>query len=289
MGITIAVIGDNSAIGNSFGKEGTKSDMTFYNTPELTAIVPHTYPEKIIPMLQAIEFADFIVFAQEKIDWTFGEILLALDIKRKPGIFLHKGYEKERIKALSKGTFCERYGIASGIGEIKNAISKFSPKERNFTVIDHFFEVKGVGLVVLGELKGGKVSAYEKLTIYPQKKEIVLKSMQVHDIDKKEISGFSRVGYSIKGIKLNELERGSIISKKEIKVSDAIENEIIYNRFSKPLKKGESAMACFGAQARTIIVNDKLNISKPTALNTNGIVFRNDFKGKLRIIGSIVP
>jgi hypothetical protein len=60
----VAFVGDNSVIGNGFGKQGTKTDMTLYNGPGITAVVPHAYPEKLTPLLQAIELSDFVVFAQ---------------------------------------------------------------------------------------------------------------------------------------------------------------------------------------------------------------------------------
>jgi selenocysteine-specific translation elongation factor len=207
---------------------------------------------------------------------------------RKPGIFFHKGSLDTRIRGLLKGTFCEGWDVISDLDDLKKVIEKFQPEEKPYTIIDHFFNVKGVGNVLLGCLKGGEVKAYDKTMIYPQKKEVMIKSIQVHDKSFKEVSGFSRVGYSVKGISLEEVERGSIITDKDILVlSEA--GKIDFNKFSKPLEKGETAMACFGAQVRTISLDgNKTIMNKPTALYTHGIVFRNDIKDRLRIIGSIL-
>ncbi len=282
----IAFVGDNTIIGNKFGKEGTKSDITFYNGKGISAVVPHTYPEKIIPLIQAVEISDFVVVAQEKMDWSFGEILVLLDIMKKPGVFFHTGYEKENIKLFSKETFYRNYDIINNEEELREKINNFKPEEKGFTIIDHFFNVKGVGLVVLGHLKGGETRVYDKKTIYPQKKQITIKSIQVHDKNVDSVSGFSRIGYSLKGIDKEELERGSIITNREMEIKSEFE-EIEYNRYSNPLSKGENAMVCFGAQQRTLFVGDRIKINKPAVVYSDGIVFRNDIKERLRILGKI--
>ena len=80
---------------------------------------------------------------------------------------------------------------------IKEEISKFpviSKEGSTQIVIDHCFDVKGVGTVALGKVISGKVSQYDKLFHLPSKTEILVKSIQMHDDDVKESVSPARVG-----------------------------------------------------------------------------------------------
>src|SRR5690606_26686658 len=78
--------------------------------------------------------------------------------------------------------------------------------------IDHAFDVKGVGTVVLGSVKQGEIKTYDELVLSPVNKTVLIKSIQMHDdpvnISKKP----SRVGLAIKGISAKEISRGDMIT-----------------------------------------------------------------------------
>ena len=68
--------------------------------------------------------------------------------------------------------------------------------------------MKGVGTVLLGGIKQGRIRVYDKLKILPSNKEVLIKSIQMHDDPVDESSSPSRVGLGVKGISPREIERG---------------------------------------------------------------------------------
>jgi selenocysteine-specific translation elongation factor len=78
--------------------------------------------------------------------------------------------------------------------------------------IDHAFPVKGVGAVALGVVRRGTLHAHEHLQLFPTGKEVEVRSIQVHDIDRKEAACGERVGVSLKGVDAEELARGQTLA-----------------------------------------------------------------------------
>ena len=77
-------------------------------------------------------------------------------------------------------------------------MSRLEPNSREgewIIPIDHAFNVKGVGtvvvlVVVLGVIKQGAVKAFDRLKILPSGKDILLKSIQMHDDPCKSGAGY---------------------------------------------------------------------------------------------------
>jgi hypothetical protein len=67
--------------------------------------------------------------------------------------------------------------------------------------IDHAFNVKGIGTVILGVIKQGTVKTYDQLMILPSGNNILVKSIQMHDDPVNESKSPARVGLAIKGVR----------------------------------------------------------------------------------------
>ena len=84
--VTFVVLGDQE-IAAQFGKKGTATDMTIYDKNESGAIrtytVPNGFPEKIQPLLQTINLAEYVIFHVNKLDKFVGEQIIALDMLKK--------------------------------------------------------------------------------------------------------------------------------------------------------------------------------------------------------------
>jgi len=78
--------------------------------------------------------------------------------------------------------------------------------------IDHAFPVKGVGAVALGVVRGGPLRAHERLRLYPEEREVEVRSVQVHDVDVTAAATGDRVGVALKGIEADELARGQVLA-----------------------------------------------------------------------------
>jgi selenocysteine-specific translation elongation factor len=77
--------------------------------------------------------------------------------------------------------------------------------------IDHAFNVKGVGTVVLGVIKQGAVKTFDRLKILPSAKDILVKSIQMHDDPVTECKSPARVGLDVKGVDADDISRGEVL------------------------------------------------------------------------------
>src|SRR3990172_6063175 len=145
---------------------------------------------------------------------VLGEQSIANDFGKKEGIISHT-YEvdENRLSAMIKGTVLEHYKRVSS-SDIKQEINKLEPipKEgKTKIVIDHCFDVKGVGTVVLGKVTQGKVMQYDNLKLFPNGTDVMIKSIQMHDDPVDEATSPARVGLSVKGITVDDVNRGDYL------------------------------------------------------------------------------
>ena len=241
--INFVVLGEQT-IANDFGKKGTTTDLTLYDKKESdiirTWIVPNGFPEKIQSLLQAINISEYVIFYIASLDKYVGEQIIALDmLGKKDGIISHS-YEvdENQFNSMIKGTVLKNYKKVES-PNIKQELSNFSSITNEGEVqivIDHCFDVKGVGTVVLGKILQGMVKQYDNLKHLPSNSEVMIKSIQMHDDDMKEAVCPARVGLSLKGIKPDEIQRGDILTTDE---SLMTKNELEISFEQSPYYKGE--------------------------------------------------
>jgi len=298
--INFVVLGEQT-IANDFGKKGTTTDLTLYDKKESdiirTWVVPNGFPEKIQPLLQAINIAEYVIFYVASLDKYVGEQIIALDmLGKKDGIISHS-YEvdENRLNSMIKGTVLNNYKKVD-LPNIKQELTKFSPVSNNGDtqiVIDHCFDVKGVGTVVLGKVLQGTVNQYDKLKHLPSRTEVMIKSIQMHDDDIKLANCPARVGLSLKGIKPDEVGRGDIITSDE---SLEVKSELEIDFKQSPFYKGEISeyqmcLVCIGLQVKAAkgssVSPVKLTLDKPIVYTKNDIcLLVKPESVSVRVIGS---
>ena len=236
--INFVVLGEQT-IANDFGKKGTSTDLTLYDRKESniirTWITASGFPDKIQPLLQAINIAEYVIFHVTSLDKFTGEQIIALDsLGKKEGILSHSyDVDESRLNTMIKGTVLENYKMIDS-SNLKDEILKFPVIQNDgqtHIVIDHCFDVKGVGTVALGKVISGKISQYDKLTHLQSGTEVMVKSIQMHDDDVKEAVSPARVGLSLKNIKPDEITRGDILSNDN--------SAMILNEISLDFKKNQ--------------------------------------------------
>lgn len=221
--VNFVVLGGHEIAGE-LGKKGTTTDLAIYDRKTAETVytwtVPLTFPDKVQPLLQSVNMAEYAILNVSKLDRFLGEQILALDYTgMKNGFILHS-YEvdRQKLKGLLKNTLLANYGFLDDMAELKQEVAKVQQKTGSGPVminIDHAFDVKGVGTVVLGVVKQGTVKAYDELTILPQNKDVLVKSIQMHDDSVESSSSPARVGLAIKGLSADDVSRGDIICAKE--------------------------------------------------------------------------
>jgi selenocysteine-specific translation elongation factor len=258
--VNFVVLGEQT-IANDFGKRGTSTDLTLYDKKESeiirTWIAPNGFPDKIQPLFQAINLAEYVIFYVGSLDKFTGEQIIALDmLKRKNGIISHT-YEvdENRLNAMIKGTVLEQYKHATS-PEIKQEINKLPPilKEgKTKIVIDHCFDVKGVGTVVLGKVTQGMVKQYDNLKLFPSGVDVMIKSIQMHDDPVEEAVSPARVGLSVKGVKVDEISRGDYLCEDATQnIQTEIELDFTQNPFYKgTISENQMCLASIGMQIKS--------------------------------------
>jgi selenocysteine-specific translation elongation factor len=298
--INFVVLGKQD-IAAEFGKKGTVTDISLYDRKESdiikTWVTPNGFPEKIQPLLQAINLAEFVIFFVDKLDKFTGEQIIALDsLKKEKGILSHSfEVDESKLDSMIKGTVIENY-LKVDQDKIKKEMDKIEPviKEGpSEMVVDHCFDVKGVGTVILGKVTVGKIKQYDNLKVYPLDSDVLIKSIQMHDDPVPESVCPGRVGLAVKGVKPDDVGRGDIISQEgAVLVNSEIELDFTKNPFYKSeISEGQMCLVSVGLQikaAKFSSINPlKLSFEKQIAYHTGDIaVVLKPESTTIRILGS---
>jgi len=237
------------------GKKGTSTDITFYNLKKdqvtITFIEPSKYPERLAPLFFAISSARKVLLVPAEFNSQFGEEVVALDSfgKREGYLVIGETLPREKILAAVKGTAVEGYEVVKDdrnslrerlLADAVDAGAHQNGVSPGVVVIDHAFNVKGVGTVALGFVASGQLRVHDELKSLPAQKPAHVRSIQKHDDDFDSASEGERVGLALKNIDVADLERGTVLTASQtLKVADSWEAEAQLAKYwSTPLKEG---------------------------------------------------
>ena len=316
--ITVAVIG---ALGYSasLGKKGTSTDITFYNIKKgedtVTLIEPERYPERLAPLFFAVSLSKEAIVVVDQIDATFGECLVMLQCANiTKGYFILRNYiPKEKVEPLIKGTSLEKYDFLSDdstalreklLLEAANQKPTETPSgAASGTVpVDHAFNVKGVGVVILGVVTSGIIQKHASLNVFPGGKTAQVRSIQKHD-DEFDVAGEGdRVGLALKNIEVEDLDRGAVLTNDpSIKTASKLETHAsLVKYWQMPIKQGMVMHVGHWTQfvtAKVEAVSEGADLKKPVLTLTfeKPITYRPNDKAvlmylegaKLRVAGTV--
>jgi len=298
--INFVVLGKQD-IASEFGKKGTESDLTLYDRKESdvikTWVIPNGFPEKIQPLFQAINLAEYVIFHVDKLDKFTGEQIIALDsLKKEKGILSHTfDVDESKLNMMIKGTVVENYTRVEQdkIKEEMNTLEPITNDNPAELLIDHCFDVKGVGTVILGKVTNGKIKQYDNLKLYPHNIDVLIKSIQMHDDPVPESICPARVGLAVKGAKPDEVGRGDVISVEDaVDIKTEIELDFEKSPFYKSdIAKNQGCLVNIGLQIKAAkfssITPLKLIFEKPIVCKKNDIaVILKPESTTIRILGS---
>ena len=218
--VTVAVVGATD-VAKELGKKGTTSDLTLYNTVHdehaATFVEPTSFPEKLSPLLQSLGMADRCLLAVLELTRTVAETIAVVDLFDVPTtIVIGPSIGETELGRVLKGSRLENAPrVPLDFPHLRELVTGWAAPTVEGPVevpIDHAFPVKGVGAVALGVVRRGTLTAHERLRLYPVGKEVEVRSIQVHDVDRKEAFCGERVGVSVKGADADELERGQTLA-----------------------------------------------------------------------------
>ncbi len=298
--INFTLLGDES-IAKSFGKKGTTTDITIYDKKESgilrTWTIPTSFPDKIQSLFQAIQMGEYVIFHIAKLDKFTGEQIIALDIlNKKQGLLAHSfDVDKNTLLTMIKGTVVEGYKMVE-VDNLKKEMDLLEPIINEGTpkiVIDHCFDVKGVGTVILGKITQGKIKVYENLKLLPKGAEVVIKSIQMHDDTVEDAVSPARVGLAAKGVVPDDVQRGDVLCiQNTMSVSQEIEIDYTQSKFFKDkLTENQMYLVNIGLQIRPVKIISldpmKLSLGKPAVYEKGDTcVILKPESATIRIVGS---
>jgi selenocysteine-specific translation elongation factor len=300
LSVNFVVLGKQD-LAAEFGKKGTVTDLSLFDRKESdvikTWVTPSGFPEKIQPLFQAINLAEYVIFHVDKLDKFTGEQIIALDsLKKEKGILSHTfDVDESKLNLMIKGTVVENY-VKVEQDKIKEEMDKLEPIPNDSPsemVIDHCFDVKGVGTVILGKVTGGTIKQYDNLKLYPQNIDVLIKSIQMHDDPVTESVYPARVGIAVKGAKPDEVGRGDVISAENaVDVKTEIELDFKKSPFYKnDIAENQGCLVSVGLQIKAAKFSSisplKLLFEKPIVCKKNDIaVILKPESTTIRILGS---
>ena len=263
-------------------------------------------------MFYTVSMADTAVVVIEAITPQLGECIVALQCAGVKSDFSSSSYlQPEQLAPLIKGTLLQNYKFIEEdhtklrqlLLEMASARSDADVESSGAVPIDHFFNVKGVGTVVLGYVAYGKINKHDTLKALPGGKEVLVRSIQKHDDDFDSAVEGDRVGLALKNIDVEELDRGFVLTKDPlIKVEGRLVGKAEMVHYWKiPMKEGMVVHIGHWMQyvpARIEEVKDEGDKTRPilTLGLERPMVFKPGSKamitylegGKLRIAGTLL-
>lgn len=298
--INFVVLGKQETA-SEFGKKGTESDLTLYDRKESdiikTWVIPNGFPEKIQPLFQAINLAEYVIFHVDKLDKFTGEQIIALDsLKKEKGILSHTfDVDESKLNLMIKGTVVENYTRVEQdkIKEEMNTLEPITNDNPAELLIDHCFDVKGVGTVILGKVTNGTIKQYDNLKLYPHNIDVLIKSIQMHDDPVTESICPARVGLAVKGAKPDEVGRGDVISVENV-VDIKTEIELDFEKspfYKNEISENQGCLVSIGLQIKAAKFSSisplKLIFEKPIVCKKDEIaVILKPESTTIRILGS---
>ncbi|MBU4138459.1 MAG: elongation factor Tu [Euryarchaeota archaeon] len=281
----VSIIGSEksgrTSLAAKLGKKGTESDITLYNFVKGNDVYSFVdaigYPGSIKSLINAINMCDIAVACVPStgLNSQVGECIVALDLLgNKRGLFVITMADKsnpmalaelsEKIKAITKGTNLEKWEVVpvstttfEGIDTLKEKIFSLADEAKKANaalndlppriMVDHFFNVTGIGTVVLGVVMQGTIKMHDQFILFPVKRPAEIRSIQSNDVDLKTAPAGTRVGLALKGVQSKEFDRGYIMSKDET-VASKITLQCRLSKFTRPLGVGDTVHLFAGLQ-----------------------------------------
>jgi len=318
--LTVAVLAPPD-YSKDLGKKGTTSDITFYNLKKgdvtVTFIEPTRYPEKLSSLFYTVSISDRIVLVVNEINAAFGECVLMLQCAGKSdGYLILKNYiTADQIAPLIKGTVLEQYEVLEedivGLREkmLDIAVKQTSHQKthenagKGSVPVDAHFNVKGVGVVVLGFVAQGQIKKHDTLKVLPTEKTTQIRSIQKHDDDAENAIAGDRVGLALKNIESEDLDRGFVLTNDPaIKYATTITGKAqLVKYWPAPLKEGMVIYAGHWMQflptrLENVVVDGDWRSPTLTLTMEKALVYPPGARvvlhylegGKLRVVGSLI-
>jgi len=183
----------------------------------VTLVEPTQFPERLPPLVTALAMADRCLLVVQELNRALAETIATVEIASVPTtVVLGPALGEGDVARLLKGGRLEAAPrTALDLPALRGLVDGWTAPEVAGPArvpLDHAFPVKGVGAVALGVVRQGTLHAHDRVRLWPTPKVVEVRSIQVHDIDRKEAGCGERVGAALKGVEADEISRGQILA-----------------------------------------------------------------------------
>ena len=211
--ITTVLASNEELIKQTAEKLGKKTENNIYYKKIGELIRSVLIPTKLLDQAEALSISSSFYLVMNQLTAIEGELALLAEASGLKGVV---------IPPPDRETFSKVFKELS----ISNMISEFVELDEpvsdlGYVYIDRAFNVKGVGVVVLG-FALTEVKAHDKLVALPMKKEVEVKSIQVLDEDQQAVQLGTRIGFALRNVKLEEIEGVTALIKSGINLTNVI-------------------------------------------------------------------
>ncbi|BCU70374.1 translation elongation factor [Stygiolobus caldivivus] len=194
-------------------KLGKKTENNIYYRKIGDLIRSVLTPQKLLDQAEALSISSSFYLVMNQLTSLEGELALLAEASGLKGVV---------VPPPDKETFNKVFKELS----IVNMVSDFTELDEpvsdlGYVYIDRAFNVKGVGVVVLG-FALTEVRAHDKLIALPMKKEVEVKSIQVLDEDQEGVLPGTRIGFALRNVKLEDIEGVTALVKPGVKTTNVI-------------------------------------------------------------------
>jgi len=271
MHVTAGIFG-NPEIAKKLGKAGSGNDIIMYNHASSDGVFTYVHPnsERIHSLLQVIGMIDVPIVVFSEMTKEFGEQLVALDAAGfENGFLVLDGIPEDQMRTAIRGSSLEKFELVDNDPVvIKQKLMAIDYRRDNigspWIPVDNYFNVKGIGTVVLSVVKRGTIKKFDVLKLEPLGKDVTVKDMQSQDKAVTEAVAGMRLGINLKGVDAEELKRGYVLCK-QAKLSKEVTINFSKSRYCKEeLEKDKQLFVAVGLQVITgtliSVEEDKLMI-----------------------------
>jgi selenocysteine-specific translation elongation factor len=312
--LIVAVVGVQG-YSSALAKKGTSTDITLYNLKKVedtvTLIEPNRYPERLAPLFFAASEAKKAVVVVDELSATLGESLVMLQCCGiSSGYFVLRNYvPKEKIGPIIKGTILEKFEfLPDDVNVLREKLLTDAAQQKpaagtaGSVPVDHAFNVKGVGVVVLGVVVNGSITKHAVMNALPGVKKAQVRSIQKHDEEFDSAVESDRVGLALRNVEVEDVDRGTVLTTDPtIKASKILKTKgSLVKYWQTPIKAGMVLHIGHWMQflnSKVDDISDEGDWRKPTLTLTleKELVYRPGDKavlmylegGKLRVAGTL--
>jgi selenocysteine-specific translation elongation factor len=253
-GILAGVFGSNPsekfAFEESVAKKSEIEGIRIYSRTDagrrLSLLDDTQFPDKIQGYARIASISDhafFIYPSQDKIGTADGELALLIDSLELQGsvVSFNPQVDQSTIRSTFKGLNVANFQV--DVRNKKSSLIELStikvptrfPSEKTLIYLDRAFNVKGVGLVVLGFILCGSINLHDRIRLIPSvpPKYAEVKGIQLNDVDEQSAGRGLRIGLSLKGVELKDLEKTTWLDDSTFQLEDTLRSNFRSCKFYK--------------------------------------------------------